>query len=190
MNCQGRRTLIGKPKPPPALPQSSEEVPNLIEQRRKKQLAPKSLSVSISPFELEDRLAVASAPHSQRTFANLPTTLHTPSPLARIDALKLPSDHPHARKHSILDGQLSLDPTISVPPYPYSPSSSTSIFSTPSQGMWKFSHFAGERKAGESKPRAEFYKSMTLATSLRPVDGQKCLGNDVGMTHPGRLPAD
>ncbi|CAA7266328.1 unnamed protein product [Cyclocybe aegerita] len=124
-----RKNLIGKPKPPPALPQSSEEIPNLIEQRRKKQLAPKSLSVSISPFELEDRLAVASAPHSQRSFANLPTTLHTPSPVARTDALK---NQPHARKHSVLDGQLSLDiisPTTSVPPLPYSPSSSTSTFS-------------------------------------------------------------
>ncbi|CAA7266333.1 unnamed protein product [Cyclocybe aegerita] len=127
-----RKNLIGKPKPPPVLPQSSEEIPNLIEQRRKKQLAPKSLSVSISPFELEDRLAVASAPHSQRSFANLPTTPHTPSPLARTDALELASNHPHARKHSVLDGQLSLDiisPTTSVPPFPYSPSSSTSTFS-------------------------------------------------------------
>ena len=74
-----RKGLIGKSKPPsasqqptPSLPQNSENLPDLIEQRRKRQLAPKSLSVSISPYELEDRLAdgvtASSAPYSQRSF--------------------------------------------------------------------------------------------------------------------------
>ena len=57
---------------------------------------------------------------------------HVPSPLARTDALSLSSSHPHARKQSILDGQFSLDvlsPTTSVPPFPYSPNSSSSTFS-------------------------------------------------------------
>lgn len=74
-----RKGLIGKSKPPPAshqptpsLPQNSENLPDLIEQRRKRQLAPKSLSVSISPYELEDTLAdgvtASAAPYSQRSF--------------------------------------------------------------------------------------------------------------------------
>jgi len=44
----------------------------------------------------------------------------------------LASNHPHARKQSVLDGQFSLDvlsPTTSVPPSPYTPNSSTSTFS-------------------------------------------------------------
>jgi len=45
--------------------------------------------------------------------------------------LSLASNHPHARKQSVLDGQFSLDvlsPTTSVPPSPYTPNSSTSTF--------------------------------------------------------------
>jgi hypothetical protein len=67
-----RKGYIGKTKPNPLLPQGSEKLPDLIEQRRKRQLAPKALSVSISPFELEEALAqgaaVSSAPYSQRSF--------------------------------------------------------------------------------------------------------------------------
>ncbi|KDR68796.1 hypothetical protein GALMADRAFT_231119 [Galerina marginata CBS 339.88] len=133
-----RKGLIGKTKPPPTLPTHSDKLPELLEQRRKRQLVPKSLSVSVSPFQLEDQLAEAasSAPYSQRSFyndsRNTPTTPNIPSPLARTDTLPLSSDHPHARKQSILDGQFSLDvlsPTTSVPPFPYSPNSSTSTFS-------------------------------------------------------------
>jgi hypothetical protein len=46
----------------------------------------------------------------------------------------LASNHPHAQKQSVLDGQFSLDvlsPTTSVPPSPYTPNSSTSTFSLP-----------------------------------------------------------
>ncbi|KAF8907707.1 Rgp1-domain-containing protein [Gymnopilus junonius] len=143
-----RKGLIGKSKPPapqqqltPSLPQNSENLPDLIEQRRKRQLAPKSLSVSISSYDLEDQLAdgvtASSAPYSQRSFyqdsQHTLTTPYTPSPLARTDTL--PANHPHARKQSILDGQLDslsldiLSPTTSVPPSPYSPTSSSSTFS-------------------------------------------------------------
>jgi len=61
-----------------------------------------------------------------------PTSPLVPSPLARTDSLPLASNHPHARKPSVLDGQFSLDmlcSTTSVPPTPYSPNSSTSSFS-------------------------------------------------------------
>ncbi|KAF8972454.1 Rgp1-domain-containing protein [Flammula alnicola] len=134
-----RKGFIGKTKPIPLLPQGSEQLPELIEQRRKRQLAPKALSVSISPFELENTFAegatALSAPYSQHSFhqdSRTPTTPHIPSPLSRTDSLSLASDHPHARKQSVLDGQFSLDilsPTTSVPPSPYTPNSSTSTFS-------------------------------------------------------------
>ncbi|PPQ84542.1 hypothetical protein CVT25_007612 [Psilocybe cyanescens] len=127
-----RKGFIGKTKPP----SSSEKLPDLIEQRRKKQLVPKALSVSVTPFELEGQFAegatALSAPYSQRSFNQTPTTPHVSSPLARTDSLPLASNHPHARKQSILDGQFSLDvlsPTTSTPPLPYTPSSSTSTFS-------------------------------------------------------------
>lgn len=60
-----RKGIIGKAKPKttPTLPNGSDPLPELLEQRRKRQLAHKSLSVSISPYELEDHLggAVASS---------------------------------------------------------------------------------------------------------------------------------
>ena len=49
-----RKGLIGKKKPPPLPLQGVGELPDLIEQRRKRQLAPKALSVSLSPRELEN----------------------------------------------------------------------------------------------------------------------------------------
>ena len=56
-----------------------------------------------------------------------------PSPLARTDTLPLASNHPHARKQSVLDGQFSVDmlsSNTSIPStLPYSASSSTSSFS-------------------------------------------------------------
>ena len=62
-----RKGLVGRAR----APQSSENLPDLIEERRKKLLA-KSLSVSIAPLELEEQLAVGtvatSAPHFQRSF--------------------------------------------------------------------------------------------------------------------------
>ena len=62
-----------------------------------------------------------------------PTSPLVPSPLARTDALPLASNHPHARKKSVLDGQFSLDMLSSTPSVPstlsYSASSSSSSFS-------------------------------------------------------------
>ncbi|KXN88037.1 Protein sat1 [Leucoagaricus sp. SymC.cos] len=115
------------------------QLPQLIEQRRKKMLA-KSLSVSISSQELEEQLGEgiiaatpASAPFNKRMFVDdrqLPTSPHVPSPLSRTDTLPLSSNHPHARKQSVLDGQFSLDvlsPTTSIPPEPYTPTTSLSL---------------------------------------------------------------
>ncbi|KJA20825.1 hypothetical protein HYPSUDRAFT_68151 [Hypholoma sublateritium FD-334 SS-4] len=125
-----KKGLIGKTKHISLLPQNNEPLPELIEQRRKRQLAHKSLSVSISPFELEDAFAeVSSAPHTQRAFQQTPTTPYTPSPLARTDTLPLSSSHPHARKQSVLDGDFSVDTQSTTSSFPYTPTSSTSTFS-------------------------------------------------------------
>ena len=66
-----RKGLIGKRKPPPLPLQSGAELPDLIEQRRKRQLAPKALSVSLSPHELENEIGegiiVSSSRYAQRS---------------------------------------------------------------------------------------------------------------------------
>ncbi|KAF5355720.1 hypothetical protein D9756_004398 [Leucocoprinus leucothites] len=73
----------------------------------------------------------ASAPFNQQVFSDArksPVSPHIPSPLSRTDTLALSSNHPHARKQSVFDGQLSLDilsPTTSMPPQPYTPTTST-----------------------------------------------------------------
>jgi len=56
-----RKGLIGKAPP---------EFPELIEQRRKRQLAAKSLSVSLTPKDLEDQLAEGVIASSSRTSYN------------------------------------------------------------------------------------------------------------------------
>lgn len=58
-----------------------------------------------------------------------PTTPYTPSPLARTDTLPLSSNHPHARKQSVLDGDFSVDTQSTTSSFPYTPTSSTSTFS-------------------------------------------------------------
>jgi len=67
-----RKGLIGKKKPPPLPLQSVGQLPDLIEQRRRRQLAPKALSVSLSPHELEDAVGEgvigSSALYTQRSF--------------------------------------------------------------------------------------------------------------------------
>ena len=148
-----RKNLIGRPQQASISSSAVGEVPDLIEGRRKRQLAPKSLSVSISPYDAQDSFAVSSTPYSNkslsdarkgeflapmqstsslRTLSSFAGILqHASSPLARTDTLNLSSKHPHARKQSLLDGQISLDhisPTTSIPPAPYSPNSSTSSF--------------------------------------------------------------
>ncbi|KAF9552700.1 Rgp1-domain-containing protein [Agrocybe pediades] len=118
-----RKGFIGK---------APTEFPDLIEQRRKRQLAAKSLSVSLTPKDLEDQLAEGVIASSSRTSYNHSTIPQIPSPLTRTASLGLASDHPHARKQSVLDGQLSLDvlfPTTNSSPAPYTPTSSTSTFS-------------------------------------------------------------
>ncbi|KAG6864955.1 hypothetical protein C0991_006142 [Blastosporella zonata] len=140
--------LVGK-VPLPTKGTGTDDLPELLEQRRKKLLA-KSLSVSITPHELEEQLGEAiipkSAPYAQSAFNDprfrayeleleiaclyillhiAPTSPRVSSPLTRSDGLPLGSKHPHARKQSVLDGQLELIST----PMPYTPASSSSTFS-------------------------------------------------------------
>ncbi|KAK0434585.1 Rgp1-domain-containing protein [Armillaria borealis] len=117
-------------------PRGSDTLPDLIEQRRKRLLA-KSLSVAIAPHELEDELAdiPRSASFLQRGFDDgpyiSPTSPNVSSPLSRSDTLPLAANHPHARKDSLLDGQLSLREMTSPTSVssPYTSTSSTSTFS-------------------------------------------------------------
>ena len=66
-----RKGLVGKKKPPPLPLHGGGELPDLIEQRRRRQLAPKALSVSLSPHELENEIGegiiVSSARYAQRS---------------------------------------------------------------------------------------------------------------------------
>lgn len=73
-----RKGLIGKNKLPS---QTGGQLPDLIEQRRRRQLAPKALSVSVSSHELENEIGegviASSAPYTQRSFFR--DTLHSES---------------------------------------------------------------------------------------------------------------
>ncbi|GLB36773.1 putative rgp1-domain-containing protein [Lyophyllum shimeji] len=130
-----RKGLIGKG---PAPLKGAEELPELIEQRRKRLLA-KSLSVTIAPHELEEQLGEARVPmpasFMQASYNGTPDPRHSPSsprvssPLARSDTLPLGLNHPHARKQSVVDGQLPVELISTPPALPYSPNSSTSTFS-------------------------------------------------------------
>ncbi|KAF8879966.1 Rgp1-domain-containing protein [Infundibulicybe gibba] len=116
-------------------PKGADELPELIEQRRKRLLA-KSLSVTIASQELDDQLgegvlakSASFAQHSFNGIYSAPTSPRVSSPLTRSDTLPLSSNHPHARKQSVLDGQFQ--PEIRPPHNLYSntPNSSSSTFS-------------------------------------------------------------
>lgn len=120
-----RKGLLGR--------DTGEQLPDLLEQRRKRLLA-KSLSVNISPQELEETLgeggiakSLVSTPLSVPRPS--PSSPKTPSPLSRSHTLALSSNHPHARKQSLFDGQASVhDVKTPSSPVPYTPNSSTSSF--------------------------------------------------------------
>ncbi|KAG6807999.1 hypothetical protein H0H92_005735, partial [Tricholoma furcatifolium] len=136
-----RRGLIGKVPPAPGLGKPKEqgkddtELPELLEQRRKRLLAKsKSLSVSIGPHEVEEQLGEAGIGPLPKSAGYVyadpripPTSPRVSSPLTRSDALPLSSKHPHARKASVLEGGQA--EVTSAPTIPYTPASSTSTFS-------------------------------------------------------------
>jgi hypothetical protein len=128
-NKLARKNLIGKSR----LPKGVDVLPDLMEQRRQRLLG-KSLSVVVSPQELLGMREAKSASYAQRAFNDAnpdspispptysPSQLRSPSSV-RSASLPLSPNHPHARKQSLLDGELAQD-------MPYSTASaSTSTFS-------------------------------------------------------------
>ncbi|TCD68602.1 hypothetical protein EIP91_010393 [Steccherinum ochraceum] len=96
----------------------------------------KSLSLSISPGEfqahLKDETKGKTPIHSVREQDSYhsPTSPRVSSPLAR--SASVPVNHPHARKQSVLDGQLQLQdlrPPPTLSPFSPTPNASTSAFS-------------------------------------------------------------
>ena len=66
-----RKGLVGKQRPVTALFQGASDLPELLEQRRRKQLTSKSYSVTVSPLELEEALArgsISPSAYMQQTF--------------------------------------------------------------------------------------------------------------------------
>ncbi|KAJ7124745.1 Rgp1-domain-containing protein [Mycena crocata] len=133
----GRKGLIGRTTTSPIVPPSTTgSLPALVELRRKKMLA-KSLSVSIAPPDLD--LTTRSGGQTPRSASFIPespiSAQLTSSISRRSDTLPLAASHPHARKHSILEGpQLQLQELVSSPispsnSAPYTPSASSSTFS-------------------------------------------------------------
>ncbi|KAF6751399.1 Rgp1-domain-containing protein [Ephemerocybe angulata] len=100
----------------------------------KRKLQGKSLSVSIAPPDVEAQLSqTPSAGPYQRSFQDSATCTSplVPSTIPRTDTLPLSQNHPHARKHSIVDpSHYSSDAHSAYPPT-MTPTSSTSSFSLP-----------------------------------------------------------
>ncbi|OCH94164.1 Rgp1-domain-containing protein [Obba rivulosa] len=131
-NVITRKGLIGRGRPP----KGADDLPEAEGRRRQ---LPKSLSVSLSPIEVAAHLkdnpngkpALRSSVTSESLHAS-PTSPHISSPLARSASLPIASTHPHARKQSLLDGQLQLQdlkPPVSLSPFAPTPNASTSSFS-------------------------------------------------------------
>ncbi|KAI0367489.1 Rgp1-domain-containing protein [Pilatotrama ljubarskyi] len=128
-----RKGLIGH-----GLPSKMSDEPPSAEVLRKRLLACRSLSVNLAPNELPpldgtgDKVSPSSpaSPLVNSSPAPGPTSSRIVAPLARSPSL--PPNHPHARKNSILDGQLQLNdlrPPPSPSAYSSTPNPSTSTFS-------------------------------------------------------------
>ncbi|OBZ78729.1 hypothetical protein A0H81_00275 [Grifola frondosa] len=126
-----RKGLIGRGRPP----RGADELPISIDPTKRRLLTSKSLSVSIASPEKET--LKSSSPSVQYELLNrfkpvTPTSPRISSPLARSQSLPIAPNHPHARKQSVLDGQLQLQdlrPPTSLSPFSPTPNASTSTFS-------------------------------------------------------------
>ncbi|KAH9927442.1 Rgp1-domain-containing protein [Epithele typhae] len=135
-NSAARKGLIGH-----GLPAKVLDGPPSADVLRKRLLASRSLSVSLPASDLS--LPGSSHTNSPTSPANqAPSPLNGTSPLSgqasqRIAAPlartpTLPPNHPHARKNSVLDGQLQLQdlrPPPSMSPFSPTPNPSVSAFS-------------------------------------------------------------
>ncbi|KAK1217397.1 Golgi membrane exchange factor (Ric1p-Rgp1p) subunit [Marasmius sp. AFHP31] len=127
-----RKRLIGKEVGKEIIPPKGKDVlPDLIEQRRKRLLA-KSLSLTISPGDLEAEVGSGFLRQAQQAQSQeqgesySPSSPSVPSPLSRSESLALSSSHPHARKQSLLDGQTPI-PSFSTTTTPLKSPLSTSV---------------------------------------------------------------
>ncbi|TFK47962.1 Rgp1-domain-containing protein, partial [Heliocybe sulcata] len=118
-----RRGLIGK-----APTNGVDGVPELS---RKKLLA-KSLSLSLSPKELQERFGqpdIHVSPASEKSASPSPSSSQPPNALTRTPTLSISPNHPHARKKSVMNGQLQLHDLEPSPVSPSPASPSVSNFS-------------------------------------------------------------
>ncbi|KAG5718894.1 Retrograde Golgi transport protein RGP1 like protein [Termitomyces sp. T112] len=183
-----RRGLVGKVPVPQA--KGSEELPELLEQRRRRLLA-KSLSVSIAPWELEEQIGeanVAAAPKSGVLPGHPPTSPRVSSPLTRSETLSLGSKHPHARKQSLIDGQaevsaptpasssstfsLALDPIVEgvSSPYPSTPSLASPTIETPTHGATVYAYPRAATRRQSQMSLGHGYPSGSLKTPRAASD--------------------
>ncbi|KAH9836631.1 Rgp1-domain-containing protein [Rhodofomes roseus] len=94
----------------------------------------KSLSISITSHELEGDSGKGKSPlnpfRTNGIRAASPSSPRIPSPLARSTSFPIAPSHPHARKQSVLDGQIQVQDVKPAPsPSPLSPSSNPSTSS-------------------------------------------------------------
>ncbi|KAL4069146.1 Rgp1-domain-containing protein [Scleroderma citrinum] len=129
-----RKNLIGQGS---NATKGSQDMKGILEQKRQNLLEKsRSLSVDIPARELpkneengkDTRSQYVRAYNEFSDVAGLPSTA-SPSPLPRTSEFQLPPHHPHARKHSVLDGQAQLSEVPAPPPPPALASSSTPTFS-------------------------------------------------------------
>ncbi|KAI0327316.1 Rgp1-domain-containing protein [Cubamyces sp. BRFM 1775] len=131
-NSGQRKGLIGHGLPP----RSTDEPPS-ADVLRKRLLASRSLSVTLTPQDLPPKNPSNEAPSPSAPASPLSAQSNScaPGPSSRIVAPlartpSLPPNHPHARKNSILDGQLQVqDVRPPVSSFPPTPNASTSTFS-------------------------------------------------------------
>ncbi|KZT24659.1 Rgp1-domain-containing protein [Neolentinus lepideus HHB14362 ss-1] len=123
-----RRGLVGK-----SSANGGDSLPGFLDQSRKRLLA-KSLSVSLSPNELQERFGqpdshLSSVP--ERSTSPSSSSAQPPNAIARTPTLSIAPNHPHARKNSVMNGQLQLHDLNQSPisPSPASPNASSSNFS-------------------------------------------------------------
>ncbi|KAJ7062366.1 Rgp1-domain-containing protein [Mycena amicta] len=188
-----RKGLIGRgrtpPPPEPTIQSPPGSLPALVEQRRKKMLA-KSLSVSIAPPDFDVLPAPRSAGYPDKA-AESPIS---PSPLSalsrRSDALALSASHPHARKHSVLDGTAAPKLEVVSVPSPLSPSPSTPSTSTFALALDSIAESSSSNQyAYPPTPRTAVAPSSPRRThASRSVSFPHDYNPGIGLGHPSPRP--
>ncbi|KAF7299441.1 hypothetical protein MIND_00893900 [Mycena indigotica] len=180
-----RKGLIGRTSQSSPLQTSPpDSLPALVEQRRKKMLA-KSLSVNIAPLDLD----ILPARHSEKSPTSPPAqSSQIPVAISRRADLALAASHPHARKHSVLDGSAPQVELVNGPS-PLSPSSSTpstASFALALESIAESSSSPNHHSAypptpatvAPSSPRRTHASSRSVSFPHSPSTG-------IGLGHPG-----